>query len=555
MGLDSLVLDVSKPNGNPSALTLTVLSDTSIKCDWTNGATNQDGTYIYISTDNVNFINNATAFGSLTTKTLTGLIQNTTYYIKVVHYKASKLSEYSNTADSLTFTTEFQTILNNLSTTPSAKEKADQNLIVKRIVDANIWSDLDFLFCFANHSENDSLRNWISPATILAQNIHSTVWTKYEGYTGDGGSDYIKTGVIPSLCAKYSLDSASLGVYLRKTNATTKIAIGTQNNNANSPSYIFPLYLTDFTISANNASALVKTPNSKTTGFFAWSRNSSSEVKMYQNKNEVTKIQNSGALSNREWYILAFNNDGSTAFNSPNQIAFAFAGAKLTQTKINAIQDAIGEYMDSCGKAILNLNFEGDSLTNCSGASVSHYWAKQVRDNYLPSHSNLLYNEFGHNGDSTLDLISQYATSVKLEASPTELDVIVAWEDVNAILNNGRTALQNFNDMVTYFTNCKNDGFNIRILILGYYPRMVSGAYPAAWTADRLQAQHDYFEMAKAATDVPWTDIIDLRDDSIIGGARDQNKDSTYFGDWVHLTDAGYSRISPYVISIINQYL
>ena len=29
----------SKPNGNPSALTLTVLSDTSIKCDWTNGAT------------------------------------------------------------------------------------------------------------------------------------------------------------------------------------------------------------------------------------------------------------------------------------------------------------------------------------------------------------------------------------------------------------------------------------------------------------------------------------------------------------------------------------
>lgn len=92
-----------KPNGNPSALILTVLSDTSIKCDWTNGATNQDGTYVYTSLDGVtNWTLSGTAFGSLTTKTLTGLVQNTTYYIRVVHYKGAKLSSYSNIANDWT---------------------------------------------------------------------------------------------------------------------------------------------------------------------------------------------------------------------------------------------------------------------------------------------------------------------------------------------------------------------------------------------------------------------------------------------------------------------
>jgi len=91
------------PNGSPSELVATVLSDTSIKCDWTNGATNQDGTKIYYClTENGTYTLGNTIIGSGTTGNLTGLTAGILYYIKVVHYKGNKLSEYSNTVHGFT---------------------------------------------------------------------------------------------------------------------------------------------------------------------------------------------------------------------------------------------------------------------------------------------------------------------------------------------------------------------------------------------------------------------------------------------------------------------
>ena len=87
---------ISKPNGSPSSLVATVLSDTSIKLDWTNGATNQDGTYVYTSLDGAtNWFLGATIVGNGTTADITGLTYSQTYYAKAVHFKGSKLSEYS----------------------------------------------------------------------------------------------------------------------------------------------------------------------------------------------------------------------------------------------------------------------------------------------------------------------------------------------------------------------------------------------------------------------------------------------------------------------------
>lgn len=92
------------PNGDPSALVLTVLSETSIKLDWTNGATNQDGTYVIKKLHEASeWDSPVTALGNLSTKTITGLTSGTLYDFKVVHYKGSKLSNYSNTASDYTF--------------------------------------------------------------------------------------------------------------------------------------------------------------------------------------------------------------------------------------------------------------------------------------------------------------------------------------------------------------------------------------------------------------------------------------------------------------------
>lgn len=92
----------NSPNGTPSDLTLTVLSDTSIKLDWTRGSTNNDGTHIYDSTNTLI----STVTGTGVTKTLTELTSSTLYGLYIKEYKGSKESAASSTVYATTYSTK-----------------------------------------------------------------------------------------------------------------------------------------------------------------------------------------------------------------------------------------------------------------------------------------------------------------------------------------------------------------------------------------------------------------------------------------------------------------
>ena len=87
----------------PTALILTVLSDTSIKLDWTNGADEDyDGLRVYSSTDGVNFTELDNVGGTDETYTATSLTAGTLYYFNVVAYKGSNESTATDTESGLT---------------------------------------------------------------------------------------------------------------------------------------------------------------------------------------------------------------------------------------------------------------------------------------------------------------------------------------------------------------------------------------------------------------------------------------------------------------------
>lgn len=72
----------------PSALTLTVDSDTQITLNWTNnGATDYDGVSIERSTDGVTYAEVTTAAAGATSKANTGLTADTLYYYRIRYYK------------------------------------------------------------------------------------------------------------------------------------------------------------------------------------------------------------------------------------------------------------------------------------------------------------------------------------------------------------------------------------------------------------------------------------------------------------------------------------
>jgi len=79
----------------PADLVLTVLSDTSIKADWTDAAEAADGLKVYFN----DVLKDTVAFG-VGTSTVTGLIINTTYTVDVVAYKGTH--ESSAITDSAT---------------------------------------------------------------------------------------------------------------------------------------------------------------------------------------------------------------------------------------------------------------------------------------------------------------------------------------------------------------------------------------------------------------------------------------------------------------------
>lgn len=202
----------------------------------------------------------------------------------------------------------------------------------------------------------------------------------------------------------------------------------------------------------------------------------------------------------------------------------------------------------------INIIFDGDSLTYCNYyAGIDQYWPKKVRDWLTPRCNSLVFNSFGVGGQTTTQMIADMSTQIIPLFDSNKYNIIVAWEDVNQILNNDTTAQQNYDLFTTYFTNCRNAGADLCILITSPYPRTVGGAFPSRWTTARLAQQKAFMDLAQ--TIGVWDITIDLRSAPNIGGVENQEYNSPYFGDWVHMGALGYDEVAIAVENILLPYL
>jgi hypothetical protein len=84
-----------QPDGVPSALLETIISNSSVKLDWTINSTNHTGHAIWQSTNGTDYTNVAQVTGATATKTITGLTKNL-YYFKITSYLDTQHSIFSN---------------------------------------------------------------------------------------------------------------------------------------------------------------------------------------------------------------------------------------------------------------------------------------------------------------------------------------------------------------------------------------------------------------------------------------------------------------------------
>lgn len=190
----------------------------------------------------------------------------------------------------------------------------------------------------------------------------------------------------------------------------------------------------------------------------------------------------------------------------------------------------------------LLLVLDGDSLTQGIGGNNNQDISKALITKLTPLCKSLEVYSFGVSGQSTLDMLSDVATQVDPLYNPDKTCVYIHWEDVNAILNEGRTAQENFDDHETLSSGRKAAGFDYTIHVTGYYPRTPYNQ--AGWNSGDptpLSIQKDYFNLGK----VPSADVlIDLKLNTSVGGAENQAIDPLKFDDSVHLLNSGYINVA-----------
>ncbi len=263
---------------------------------------------------------------------------------------------------SIPIATEYQAMLDEFVTTPSAADQTAQNLFVTTLVDGAVWSELDRLFVPASHASGaDSLLDWIHPATPgnVATIINTPTWTQYEGYSGDVLSKYINLNYLPNTDGvNYLLNNASLFAYVRQTSANTGYDIGCSDTITLKDSQFS--YHIDPTLWGQYSTGKINQTNAGTAfgvasdaGMKSIERTASNAIEGFVNgvaKDNYNTV--SSGIPTLDLFALAYNQNGSPTKFTERTMSMCGAGASLGAAKQLILYNAFQTLMTYYGTQV-----------------------------------------------------------------------------------------------------------------------------------------------------------------------------------------------------------
>ncbi len=253
------------------------------------------------------------------------------------------------------FSAEYQAVYDSMTNQPSASVAAAQNAMVAALVAGGVWVKLDIFFLFAQESNAaaEALINWLSPGTD-ATAVSAPLFTSLEGFTGDGGADYINSNFNPnSDGVNYTLNDCCAFGYYRIDQQGNVYDFGVTDG---VPAHlIIRIRNTSDVVNAFiNSAGSMAPANTNSAGLFAIERTASNATEVFRNASSLgTDNDASSSLPNEDVYILARNNNGTNADESGNQVSVWGAGASLSTGEHTTLRNAIETYMDSNGKGVI----------------------------------------------------------------------------------------------------------------------------------------------------------------------------------------------------------
>ncbi len=257
------------------------------------------------------------------------------------------------------FSAEYQAVYDSFTTKPSAAIANQQDIMVRALVVAGVWTKLDVFYLLAQtvNSAGEALKNWFNPGTFDATLVNAPAFVALEGFTGDGATSYIRSNWNPNTDSiNYVLDSASGGIYIRTNVKEDAVDFGSKDA-ADFAAYMVSRWddgVDGNTYSRINQADFDVNANTDSRGIFIVSREANNINRTYRNKNQIgDDIDASTAIPSTEMYLLCYNNNGVAASFSTKQASMVFFGSGFTQQNVDDMNDAVEVYMDSNGKGVI----------------------------------------------------------------------------------------------------------------------------------------------------------------------------------------------------------
>lgn len=242
-------------------------------------------------------------------------------------------------------------LFDRFTTPPTHARKQAINTCIVALKAAGVWSKLDALWIMAAADSQAARRNWIAdqynPTTI-----NSPAFAVDRGFTGNGTSSYLTTGLTPSLATHLSQNSLSAGVWpITALSGVTRDAIGTRDTTG-SDRRISLAFVSDgrYGVTLSSTGGAVANSAANDAAFYSGSRESSTSTIAYKNGASIaTGATASSALPAREIFICCINNIGTPASFSSQQYAASFIGSGLTAAETLALYNAVRTYLQTVG--------------------------------------------------------------------------------------------------------------------------------------------------------------------------------------------------------------
>lgn len=221
-----------------------------------------------------------------------------------------------------------------------------------------VWNNVDAGWLYATNGDRDFAKyNIKDPTQFNCTEVNAVTFTSLQGFAGNGTDSYLNTGWDPSNDgSSFTLNSASIGVYVRTApGASNRAYIGSNTGANNNYARIIKLGNGNTEFILNNATGRTDLLPAND-GFITYNqdqgRPAGQEGRAYRNGvQEVNGTQNVNSLSTEDIYVGASNTAGTANFFTTSEIAFAFVGGDL-DAEASDFYDAIQDYMTTLGTQV-----------------------------------------------------------------------------------------------------------------------------------------------------------------------------------------------------------